>query len=365
LSHFLARSLTVQQGGAFGFLSGPTLEASGTPNAGLLDQRLALEWVQKYIHLFGGDPNRVTVFGQSAGAGSIMHQITAYGGLGSQAPFQQAILQSPGFKPSPGREEQENLTQRYLALLNVSSISAARQLPLAALSAANVELVASSPYGTFTFAPAVAGSFVPALPGALLAQGLFDTSVKIMTGFNAHETLYFTNPDNTNNSIFEAGIQDTFPGIQPSVVDYIAGTLYPPVFNGSYPYTSYFERAELILAESAFTCNTYFLHRAVQGRSPTYGYRFSVPPAYHGEDVPYTYFNGPSPSVANATIAEAMQSYLTRFALSGNPNGAGAVALPEYWPGATILDLNVTGSSVMPDPNNNVRCRWWQEALYY
>jgi hypothetical protein len=187
----------------------------------------------------------VTVFGQSAGAGSIMHQITAYGGLGSPAPFQQAILQSPGFEPFPGREEQENLTQRYLALLNVSSISAARQLPLSALSAANVELVASSPYGTFTFAPAVDGSFVPALPGVLLAQGLFDTSVKIMTGFNAHETLYFTNPDNTNNSIFEAGIQDTFPGIQPSVVDYIASTLYPPVFNGSYPYTSYFERAEL------------------------------------------------------------------------------------------------------------------------
>lgn len=294
-----------------------------------------------------------------------MHQITAYGGLGGQAPFQQAILQSPGFEPFPGREEQENLTQRYLALLNVSSIAAARQLPFAALSAANVELVAASPYGTFTFAPAVDGSFSPALPGVLLAKGLFDTSVKIMTGFNAHETLYFTNPNNTNNSIFEAGIQDTFPDIQPSVVNYIAGTLYPPVFNGSYPYTSYFERAELTLAESAFTCNTYFLHRAVQGRSSTYGYRFSVPPAYHGQDVPYTYFNGPSPRVANATIAEAMQSYLTRFALSGNPNGAGAVAVPEYWPGAAILDLNVTGSTVIPDPNNNVRCRWWQEALYY
>ena len=172
--------------GAFGWLSGPTFQAAGTANAGLYDQRFALEWIQKYVHLFGGNPEQVTVFGESAGGGSIMHQITAYGGK-DPVPFQQALAQSPGFFPVVSLQEQEQTLNDFLAYANVTSIDEARSLPSSALVRANLEHVGASPYGRYTYGPAVDGNFVPALPGLLLLHGQFAKDLKIMVGHNADE----------------------------------------------------------------------------------------------------------------------------------------------------------------------------------
>lgn len=76
--------------GAYGFLAGSEVQSDGDLNAGLLDQRLALEWVQENIHAFGGDPKKVTIEGGSAGGGSVIYQLLRGGGE-TDPPFRSAM----------------------------------------------------------------------------------------------------------------------------------------------------------------------------------------------------------------------------------------------------------------------------------
>lgn len=350
--------------GAFGWLSGPTLQSNGTANAGLHDQRLAIEWVRQNIHLFGGHPERITLMGESAGGGSIMHQITAYGGT-VPAPFQQAIPQSPGFSPIPSNFYQEEIFQQFLNVLNVKTIEEARQLPSSVLIAANAAQVGlRSMYGSYTYGPVVDGSFVPGLPGKLLLQGAFDKSVRVMVGHNSDEGVYFADARVTDDTALAAFIRRSFPGIQDSVVNYVVKTLYPAVYDGSQPYSNGLDRTILIISELIFTCNTNYLARAYGNN--TYNYQFSVPPGLHGFDVPYTFYNGVSADPTfNATVAMALQDYLTSFAQNGEPSGEGFPSFPLYGPSSTEINLNITGINPIKDPTANPRCLFWQKALYY
>ena len=138
--------------GAFGWLGGPTFQANATANAGLYDQRLALEWIQTNIHLFGGDPHQVTVMGESAGGGSILLQITAFGGS-QPTPFKQAIIQSPVISTDITTQQSEQALEIFLQILNVSTIEQARQLPSDTLISANSKFIGESPYGNFILDP--------------------------------------------------------------------------------------------------------------------------------------------------------------------------------------------------------------------
>lgn len=361
--------------GMFGWLAGSTLEKDGSANVGLYDQKLALEWVQNNIHLFGGDAERVTVMGESAGASSIMHHITAYGGKKGKAPFQRAILQSPGWLPSKAAVANENIFQQTLTIAStvtkkkITSVSELRSLTSSELYLVNAAVVGLSPYGSFTYGPTVDGDYVPELPGELLLSKNFDNSVEVMVAHNANEGIMFATPFAKSNSDMAAYLKAAVPSLDNTALEVILDSVYPEVFDGSFDYADQFERAAAIVGEAFFSCNTRYLGAAFGEKS--YSYLFdAVNRGFHGEDLTYTFYNGPSTTAdngtVNATVAEALQSYITHFVATGDPNGGSAPFFPQYGTNSSVQVVAPDNfGTQIKDPENNERCSWWQSATVY
>lgn len=261
--------------GVFGWLGGGD---DAIPNLGLYDQLVAFDWVQQYISLFGGDPEQITVIGESAGASSILHHITSYGG-NTTLPFERAVIQSPAFQATL------NLTDAYEKTMaeasnvtgtNITSVAELSALDAATLQLINFDVILSSEQGYFTYGPAPDGTYVPALPQVLLYEGRFNSDVKVMAAHNSLEAAPFLNTSVSTEEDLLEELQTSYPQASNATLTYILDVLYP-----ASDYASNFLRSVQIAGDSMFSCSTRYL--GVAFGNETYNYLFAVPPGYHGK----------------------------------------------------------------------------------
>lgn len=307
--------------------------------------------------------------GESAGGGSILHHLTAYGGNQDAPLFQQAILQSPAYVPRPYKSQAEDSFAVFLENANVSTMAELVELDTYDLQVANKLSQTSDFYGTFQFGPGPDGSFVPDLPEKLLASGQYHKGVKVMVAHNTYEGQRYTDPAATNSSDFDKYMELYFPEASDSTIEELSTNIYPAVYdNSSLPWSTPFERLMTAIAEFTFACHAYYVGEALggQGGTDAYSYLFSVPPGTHTLDVYYSYYLNStwSSTVTNVTIAQYLQGYLTSFAQMGDPNRQGLPEFPAYGDSHSDLNLNQTYVSVLTDPMANSRCDWWREASY-
>lgn len=358
--------------GLFGWLSGPRFQSEGgTSNLGLYDQRAAMKWVHDNIHHFGGDPNRITVMGESAGGASIMHHLTSYGSSTQTTPFQQAIIQSPAFAPYPGQDVQDNnyrLVLKWASILNntrVTTLRDLKKLPFELLLKVNQLSTTPAFRGSMTWAPSVDGVYIPKPAGLMLQEGLFDHSVTVITGHNSNEGAIFGSPIVTTEALYLEYLQQLLPNAANHTIHHVNSVLYPPIFNGSQAYDSEPEREIRTITDAAFICNARYIDLAYRDLGGK-GYYFDVAPGYHTQDLYYTFYNQggtvASTFEVDITLAQQMQRMFTNFAKTGSPDGPGLPSMPPYGENSSLLSI-AKGVPVR-DTAASPQCDWWQQAYY-
>jgi para-nitrobenzyl esterase len=367
--------------GALGFLSHPDLAGDGevTGNWGFLDQQAALRWVAANASHFGGDPARVTIFGESAGGQSVLFHTVAPGSAGL---FIRAIDESGPVARFTPRADADAIGA--IASTSLGCADTGPGTVAACLRAADAAAVASAvSFPTLPGGPVYqehAFFYFPTLDGATFVEPLMDS---LRAGRVADATMILgTNTD--EGSVFHASLLGTpvttmveyrealdrvanLASLSPTQVDAIVAE-YPIA---DYPTPN--DALEAVTTDGLFTCNVRYATRlyAAAGLT-THAYRFDQEPAgvalpglgvFHSAELVFL-FGTSAPLLGNPSsapeLASDMRGYWTRFATSGDPAGTPA------WPAWTVTDdrrLHLAVPIDVEAGDTTGNCAFW-DAIY-
>lgn len=349
--------------GVFGFLAHPDLSAESarhvSGNYGLLDVIAGLEWVRRNIAAFGGDPGRVTLFGESAGAIAVSQLCAS---PLAQGLFHAAISESGGsFGPvraggGPGENMQPLRAAEQDGLAWAKSLGAASVQDLRAMAAE--KLLAEAQHQRGLSWPVVDGWVIPDDQFRLYESGRYN-DVPVLMGYNSDEGATFGVPP--SQAAYVASVRERYGPF--------AGRLLAAYPGGETPAAK--KTARDLTRDTAFGWHTWSWARlqTKTGKSPVFLYYFDEHPSYpadspragfgtpHSEELPYVFrqlreHNRPAPTPADEAMSEMLRTYWTNFAKRGDPNGAGLPAWPAF-NNATPQMLHIASGRTHAGPLEN------------
>jgi para-nitrobenzyl esterase len=362
--------------GAYGFMAHPALTAESGVNAsgnyGLMDQQAALEWVKSNIEKFGGDKSNVTIFGQSAGALSVMSHLASPLAAGL---FHKAIIQS-GY--------QLDLPTLAVGEFFGTSLGTAAGCPTPQTAACLRALT------TDQILNAQAGSYVPVVDGKVLPQSI--RTAYEAGAFNKAPVIEGSTAD--EYTLLSAAIFDLNPppaGFGPiteanytTIQSFYLGTKTAAEVDAVYPLASFAtptDAIDAIARDTVLSCPGRVSAKLLSRHAPVYAYEFNdpdapmgfLPPvrtfwgAFHAGDLQYVFDiidppQTPAPfTAAQRALADQMVGFWTQFAKTGNPNSGASSLWPQYSEATdTYLSLKPGGASaVTTDFSARHQCVFW------